>query len=181
MTAREGNKQSRPDGQKPAGGSGEEFFEGFGGEGGVGLAAGGFHHLADEVHEGGLLAGAVVGGNLGVGVDGLAGESFDGGGVGDLREAAFFDDGGGVAAVFEEFGEDLLGGWLMVFLSRSLSSAARAEGVMRASERGTDFSSRAWRSSPMTQLAAALGREEARAVSSKKSARGREATRTEAS
>jgi hypothetical protein len=54
--------------------------------------------LADEVHEGGLFAGAVVGDGFGVGGDGLVGEGVDGGGVADLGEALGFDDFGGVVA-----------------------------------------------------------------------------------
>ena len=77
---------------------------------GAGLAFGLLHHLPDKEAEGGLLAGAEVGDDLGIGFQGGIDEGLQRGGVGDLPEPAFADDGFGVSALLEEFGKEGLGG-----------------------------------------------------------------------
>ena len=88
---------------------GEEFAEDVVYGLGVGLAAGGFHDLADEEFEDAFVAGFEFGDVFGIFGDDFAGGLLDGG-VADLRAKALGgDDFGGAAAGFEHGGENFFG------------------------------------------------------------------------
>lgn len=87
----------------------EFLFKEFDDHLGVGLALAEFHDLSDEeLNDLGVALAVLFDLGLVVG-DGLIDEGVDGGGVGDLYEAFFFDDGFGVITGGEHIGEDGFG------------------------------------------------------------------------